>query len=226
MTRCIKVNGPVPEADVWLADEIVQLRFKAEPGYELSRWLGHCRQWFSQNFQLSDVVPGATSLTLMGVSPNQLDNIITAFEYLPEAAYKQRAIHEIEVGYHPNWMDTAEVCEKLKINFEQLVDLHSNSDYYLAFVGFLPGFVYLGGGNPLLDLPRKDKPAPRLPLGSVGIAPGYTGIYPQSSPGGWHIIGLTTHKIFTPEIEIQTHWQAGDRVRLIPVMLPSTALKS
>jgi len=102
MTRCIKVNGPVPEADVWLADEIVQLRFKAEPGYELSRWLGHCRQWFSQNFQLSDVVPGATSLTLMGVSPNRLDNIIKAFEHLPEAAYKQRTIHEIEVGYHPN----------------------------------------------------------------------------------------------------------------------------
>jgi len=123
-------------------------------------------------------------------------------------------------------MNTAEVYKKLKMNFEQLIDLHSNSDYYLAFVGFLPGFVYLGGGNPMLDLPRKDKPAPRLPLGAVGIAPGYTGIYPQSSPGGWHIIGLTTHKIFTPEIEIQNHWQAGDRVRLIPVMLPSTALKS
>ncbi len=219
MNRSIKVNGPASEADVWMADEIVQLRFKAAPGYELSRWLGHCRQWFKQHFQLSDVVPGATSLTLMGVSPNQIDNIITAFEYLPEATYKQSAIHEIKVGYHPNWMDTAEVCKKLKINFEQLVDLHSNSDYYLAFVGFLPGFVYLGGGSPLLDLPRKDKPVPRLPQGSVGIAPGYTGIYPQSSPGGWHIIGHTTHRIFTPEIAKKDHWQVGDRVRVKPVIL-------
>lgn len=219
MIRHLSLLGPAKEADIWSADDIVQIRFRAEPGYALSRWLGHCRQWLLQNFQLTDVVPGAASITLIGVKHGQVDALLSALQVLPEQTNTTSTTHVIEVGYHPQWMDTAQVCKQLNIEFEPLVDLHSNSDYYLSFMGFLPGFVYLGGGSPLLDIPRKEKPMARVPAGSVAIAAGYTGIYPQQSPGGWHIIGHTQNRIFDPDQWATLPWQVGDRVSILPYIM-------
>ena len=61
----------------------------------------------------------------------------------------------------------------------------------VGFAGFAPGFAYLVGGDPRLDVPRRPTPRTRVPAGSVGLAGEFSGIYPRSSPGGWQLIGRT-----------------------------------
>jgi KipI family sensor histidine kinase inhibitor len=66
----------------------------------------------------------------------------------------------------------------------------------VAFAGFVPGFGYLTGGDPRLDVPRRDSPRTRIPAGSVGLAGRFSGVYPSDSPGGWQLIGSTTARMW------------------------------
>ena len=72
---------------------------------------------------------------------------------------------------------------------EQVVALHTQAEYVVAAIGFVPGFAYLRGLEPRLVLPRRPTPRPRVAPGSVAIAGPYTGVYPVASPGGWHLLG-------------------------------------
>jgi KipI family sensor histidine kinase inhibitor len=73
-------------------------------------------------------------------------------------------------------------------------------------IGFQPHFPYLIGLNKLLETPRLDSPRSRVPAGSVGIGGCQTGIYPQNSPGGWNLIGIT-------DPDLLTQLQPADRLR-------------
>jgi KipI family sensor histidine kinase inhibitor len=72
-----------------------------------------------------------------------------------------------------------------------VVAAHTGAVYRVAFGGFVPGFAYLVGGDPRLDVPRRDEPRTRVPAGSVGLAGEFSGIYPRETPGGWQLIGRT-----------------------------------
>src|SRR4051812_38704602 len=80
-------------------------------------------------------------------------------------------------------------------------------------IGFAPGFPYLGGLPKQLATPRHAKPRMAVPPGSVGIAGEQTGIYPQSTPGGWNLIGCTPLKLFQPAANPPVLLQPGDEVR-------------
>src|SRR3972149_6878610 len=80
-------------------------------------------------------------------------------------------------------------------------------------VGFAPGFPYLGVLPAGLHLPRRETPRPRVPPGSVAIADRLTGIYPQETPGGWHLIGWTPLRLFDPATDPPALCEPGDRVR-------------
>jgi KipI family sensor histidine kinase inhibitor len=97
--------------------------------------------------------------------------------------------HEILVNYEGSDLDS--VCEYLKIDREAFVKRHTEQEYYVCFNGFIAGFVYLGSEDSFFNIPRKDRAVP-ITKGAVAIANGMTGIYPQDSPGGWHVIGHTT----------------------------------
>jgi KipI family sensor histidine kinase inhibitor len=72
-----------------------------------------------------------------------------------------------------------------------VVAAHTGSVYRVAFGGFVPGFAYLVGGDPRLDVPRRDEPRTRVPAGSVALAGEFSGVYPRETPGGWLLIGRT-----------------------------------
>jgi KipI family sensor histidine kinase inhibitor len=72
-----------------------------------------------------------------------------------------------------------------------VVAAHTGSTYRVAFGGFVPGFAYLVGGDPRLDVPRRDEPRTHVPAGSVALAGEFSGIYPRETPGGWQLIGRT-----------------------------------
>jgi len=81
---------------------------------------------------------------------------------------------------------------------EEVVEIHTSTDYLVYMIGFTPGFAYLGGMSKRIAAPRLETPRVKVPAGSVGIAGEQTGIYPIESPGGWRIIGRTPVKIFDP----------------------------
>lgn len=96
---------------------------------------------------------------------------------------------------------------------ERVIELHSGGEYTVCFLGFTPGFAYLGGLHPDLATPRLDTPRKRVPAGSVGIAGAQTGVYPFATPGGWRLIGRTPLRMFDAARDPMSLLQIGDRVR-------------
>ena len=100
---------------------------------------------------------------------------------------------------------------------EQAIEAHASANYTVCFLGFAPGFAYLGGLPDVLATPRLATPRRRVPAGSVGIAGHQTGVYPFSTPGGWRLVGRTPLKMFRAERPGMCLLTIGDRVRFTPI---------
>jgi inhibitor of KinA len=99
----------------------------------------------------------------------------------------------------------------------QVVELHSSTTYVVYFLGFVPGFAYLGELPKALATPRLPTPRRRVPPGSVGIAGNQTGVYPVATPGGWRLLGRTPISMFRPGSNGLSLLSIGDRVRFSPI---------
>lgn len=102
---------------------------------------------------------------------------------------------------------------------EEIIEIHSSVDYKIYMLGFLPGFVYLGGLDKRLEVPRLDTPRVRIGKGAVGIGGNQTGIYPMDSPGGWRLIGGTPVDLYDPEREDPVLLRAGEYIRFVPISI-------
>jgi KipI family sensor histidine kinase inhibitor len=121
---------------------------------------------------------------------------------------------EIPVCYEPEFApDLSSVSAQSRLTAEQVIAMHCGGDYYVCFLGFSPGFAYLGGLPSQLRVPRLITPRKHVYAGSVGLADSQTGIYPNDSPGGWQLIGRTPLRMFDPLINPHSRLQPGDRVR-------------
>lgn len=119
----------------------------------------------------------------------------------------------IRIPVRYNGEDLREVAEKTGHTTEEVIALHSATDYHVYVIGFVPGFAYLGELDPTLVLPRRSTPRKRVPAGSVAIAEAQTAVYPFSTPGGWHLIGTTEVKMFNSEASEPSLLRVGDTVR-------------
>jgi len=113
--------------------------------------------------------------------------------------------------------DLDDVARQHSIGVDDVIRAHSNGDYLVYMVGFMPGFAYLGGLAPELATPRRSSPRTAVPAGTVGIGGQQTGVYPLVSPGGWNLIGRTPLRIFDATRENASLLEAGDRVRFVPI---------
>lgn len=113
--------------------------------------------------------------------------------------------------------DLEYVAAHNSLTVEEVVSIHSGTDYLIYMLGFTPGFPYLGGMSDKIAVPRLKTPREKIPGGSVGIAGTQTGIYPIDSPGGWQLIGKTPLKLFDQEAEEPFLLQAGNYLRFVPV---------
>lgn len=132
----------------------------------------------------------------------------------------------LPVCYHGSLAPDIERVEKITgLRFPEVIEKHVENEYRVFMIGFLPGFLYLGGLDTALDCPRLKVPRKNVPAGSVGIAASQTGIYSVASPGGWNIIGRMPLKIFDwaeanpPTDTSLFKIKPMDRVRFVPVSL-------
>lgn len=113
--------------------------------------------------------------------------------------------------------DLQKVADHAKIPVQEVIRLHSSTDYLIYMMGFLPGFPYLGGMEKCLETPRLETPRTKIPAGSVAIGGAQTGLYPVESPGGWNIIGRTPLKLFDLNRNPHFLYNSGDKIRFEPI---------
>jgi KipI family sensor histidine kinase inhibitor len=132
---------------------------------------------------------------------------------LPEP--RQREIPVCYGGeYGPDLTDVAAIHGMTPA---QVIELHSSASYLVYFLGFVPGFAYLGELPEALVTPRLATPRRTVPAGSVGIAGNQTGVYPVATPGGWRLLGRTPISMFRADESGLSFLSIGDRVRFVPI---------
>lgn len=120
---------------------------------------------------------------------------------------------EIEIPVRYDGPDLSAVAAAAGLSEREVVALHRDTAYRVAFLGFAPGFGYLSELPTRLQLPRRSVPRIAVGAGAVAIADRYTAVYPRSSPGGWHLIGHTMTKLFDPGRDSPSLLTAGVTVR-------------
>ncbi len=171
--------------------------------------------------EVVEAIPGMNNITVVLRNPHSL--ALDAIERLQrwweesEALEPESRYIEIPVVYGTAaGPDLGEVARHAGLTEKQVVELHSSIDYVVWFLGFQPGFPYLGGLPEQLATPRRDEPRLQVPAGSVGIGGAQTGIYPIATPGGWQLIGHTPLPLFDPHRDEPVLLRPGDTVRFIP----------
>ncbi len=114
-------------------------------------------------------------------------------------------------------IDLLDISEKTELPVEEIIQLHTNTMYTVYFIGFLPGFLYLGGLNSKLFFDRKSTPRLKVPKGAVAIGGKQTGVYPEESAGGWNIIGNTPLHFFDVTKKVPCFAKSGDQIKFISI---------
>lgn len=171
---------------------------------------------------LIDILPGLVTLTFIFdpdlTSAHALVTIMEECTASPAGAPSPPRSWSIPVCYDASLApDLDDVVGRCGVSKDEIAALHSEREYTVYLIGFSPGFPYLGDIAERLKLPRRAHPRTRVPAGSVAIADRYTAIYPQETPGGWHIIGRTAVSLFDAERTSPSLLQSGDSVRFRPV---------
>lgn len=165
---------------------------------------------------IEEIVPAARTL-LVRFRPSRISQVeLTGRigERRVDAVVERDAtLIEIPVDYDGEDLD--DVARMLGIPRAEVIRRHTGSEYTVAFTGFAPGFAYLTGGDATLNVPRRTTPRTRIPAGAVGLAGAFSGVYPQASPGGWQIIGITAVPMWDLGREVPALLQPGFRVRFV-----------
>lgn len=174
---------------------------------------------------LIETVPAYSSLTIYFSSSTSKKKVVDCLQdkindaFSSEAAFRSHATTKIiPVCYAPEFgIDQGAVSEQTGLSAEEIISLHTAQPYRVFMIGFMPGFPYMGILPAALEMPRKKTPSLHVPSGSVAIAGKQTGIYPASSPGGWHVIGRTPLNIFDKDANPCTALVPGDLIQFQPI---------
>ncbi len=174
--------------------------------------------WRSLGEEVLEMVPAFHSLTVFLKPEADVSNFLDRIEAIIDTKDFQHDINKvlitIPVCYDaPFSLDIEELAHKKEISIPEIIVLHTAPVYFVHFLGFLPGFPYLGGLDKRLHCPRKKEPRQFISKGSVGIGGNQTGIYTSNSPGGWNIIGKSPLKFFDVTKENSALIQAGNYVK-------------
>ena len=163
---------------------------------------------------VTDLVPAArTVLVRFDPATTTAERVRAAIAGLPADRPRPAAAGTVTVPVRYDGPDLADVAAHTGLTEAEVVARHTAAEWTVAFAGFAPGFGYLTGGDPRLEVPRRETPRTRIPAGSVGLAGRFSGVYPHDSPGGWQLIGRTTLRLWDPDREPPALFTPGVRVR-------------
>ncbi|MGC6398044.1 MAG: 5-oxoprolinase subunit B family protein [Ilumatobacteraceae bacterium] len=167
---------------------------------------------------VADVVPAETTLLVrcdhvaaQQAVQHRLEELIARYDENPSQVDRE----PIEIPVRYDGEDLAFVAEACSLTEEEIIQRHLRTTYVAAFCGFAPGFAYLSGLDSSLQLPRRNTPRTRVPAGAVAIAATYSAVYPQESPGGWHLIGSTSSELWDVARQPPALIEPGRQVRFI-----------
>lgn len=174
-------------------------------------------EWADGEYAAESAFGGATKKLLVGAEKSFMAK--SSFQEPADSSFFAGKIIRIPVCYDDEEFapDLKIVCDHAKLTKDEVIKLHSSTDYLIYMMGFLPGFPYLGGMDERLKTPRLQTPRTKIPAGSVAIGGAQTGLYPVESPGGWNIIGRTPLKVFDLNREPKFLYKAGDKIRFVPI---------
>ena len=170
-----------------------------------------------------DIVPTYRSILInydpLTLPPNELEERVRELtQDLDETPPAASRVVELPTSYGgEHGSDLGYVAEHNGLTEEEVIALHSGTDYLVYMMGFTPGFTYLGGMSEKIATPRLQTPRTAIPAGSVGIAERQTGVYPIESPGGWQLIGRTPVRLFDPSKQPPVIAEPADYIRFVPV---------
>jgi KipI family sensor histidine kinase inhibitor len=164
---------------------------------------------------VTELVPGYRTLLVVAHPEHAgaLDELAAALPTLELPPAEAVAGDPVEIPVRYDGEDLDEVARLTGLDTGEVVRRHTAPTYTVAFLGFSPGFPYLVGLDPALEVPRRDTPRTSIPAGSVGLAGTQTGIYPTASPGGWRLIGRTEVTLFDPARDPPALLAPGGRLR-------------
>lgn len=170
-----------------------------------------------------ELIPAFNSVTVLydstvtsaGTLKIKLERII---KKLGNSQQSSAVLYKIPVCYEEEFSpDMKNVEAHTGLSREEIIKIHSSTDYLIYMLGFLPGFAYLGEMDKRLATPRLDSPRVEISRGAVGIGGEQTGIYPVASPGGWQLIGRTPILVYDRERENPILYKSGDYIRFVPI---------
>ena len=195
---------------------------------EIQRQIWHIGDRCRASGDFDDIVPGNNNLTLFFKDSKKISfwsNQINTLWTNERVQDKPGKLIQIPVQYGGEYgPDLNAVAEYHKLTPQEVIAIHTSTQYNVLFLGFQPGFPYLDGLDKRLFTPRLATPRLSIPAGSVGIGGEQTGIYPAQSPGGWQIIGRSALALFDSASEQGALLAPGDRVQFVSVL--STSEKS
>lgn len=171
----------------------------------------------------AEVMPGYDSLVVsFDAAALSVDTVTQQVKIALQAdpdmnAASESRLVDIPVNYGgSDGPDLEAMAERIGKTPQEIIALHSDREYRVCMMGFIPGFAFLSEVDPVLQHPRHATPRAVVPAGSVGIANWQTGIYGLDSPGGWQIIGRTDLAMFDAKRDAPFLVEAGDRIRFVP----------
>ena len=202
---------------VYFSDEI-----NIELPTQIARIVNNLSTW--KNGTIIDLTPSYTSLLIcfnpMLITASLLIEKVTVVieQTQNNNTHVETRLVEIPAYYSAeSGLDLEDTAALIGISTEELIELHSQSEYTVFALGFMPGFAFMGIVPEALILPRLSTPRTNVPAGSVAIAEKQTAVYTDTSPGGWRILGRSPMSFFDLNKNPPQPYQIGDKVKFKPI---------
>jgi KipI family sensor histidine kinase inhibitor len=175
------------------------------------------------DWHIKEIIPAARTL-LIRYNPIVTNANILAKQIaqLDISASIMQSGELVTIPVRYNGEDLPQVADYLGITVAEVIARHTNNEYQVAFCGFAPGFAYMVSKTAKLNVPRRNSPRVRIPAGSVALAGEFSSVYPQASPGGWQLIGITDTAVWDIYRDEPALFKPGTRVHFIDVSQSKT----
>jgi KipI family sensor histidine kinase inhibitor len=165
--------------------------------------------------EIVDILPGARTVLVTARPGTDLGRLGERLAGLPLPDGDESGGEAVHIPVVYDGADLEEVSVLTGLSPGEVIERHVRADYFVAYLGFSPGFGYLSGLDEALHVPRRDSPRTAVPAGSVAIAGAYGAVYPSSSPGGWRLLGRTTLTLWDAGRDPPSLLQPGARVHFV-----------